>query len=296
MATIVQDLERATDAINDIESKLIQKGVISSGEEVAIENYPDRIDRISGGSATLQSKYITSNGTYTPDTSYDGFSEVTVYVEGGGESMPSYYNVPEYSSDSEYTKGSYVLHNGDLWKAQYYIDHEEWDADNFKLITSLVEELSTLDEFKQVVAISTTTIDTSNEKITHNNTFKNCGHYDNQRQRTLVVEISKLIDGDKKVLHQLFIDLSGAQNSSYPQDPIDAILPVDTIIPIATSSFNIVYACVKVTTTSYNTYNAGFSLEITFKDNTGASAWSTIFNDANVECKVKQIGSLTLSQ
>lgn len=51
MSTVVQDLQRATAAINSIESKLISKGVIEQGETVAIEDYPDRIDEIGGGGA-----------------------------------------------------------------------------------------------------------------------------------------------------------------------------------------------------------------------------------------------------
>ena len=33
----------------------------------------------------LQDKFITENGTYTPDNGYDGFGEVTVDVEGEGK-------------------------------------------------------------------------------------------------------------------------------------------------------------------------------------------------------------------
>lgn len=51
MSTVVQDLQRATTAINSIESKLISKGVIEQGEIVPIEYYPDRIDEIGGGGA-----------------------------------------------------------------------------------------------------------------------------------------------------------------------------------------------------------------------------------------------------
>lgn len=295
MATVVQDLARATGAINDIESKLIQKGVISSGEEVVIENFPDRIDRISGESAALQSKNITSNGTYTPDEGYDGFNEVTVYVQGGGESMPSYYNVPEYSESGTYPVGSYVLHEGQLYKALYYINNEAWDVENFKLIPSLIDELSTQDGFKTVVAISATSLDTTNEKITFNNTFNNKGIYDWQRQRTIVVEISKVDTSIRKSIYQLFVDISGAEeHGEYPSEAAYAILPVDTIIPIVTPSFNTVYACVKLTPTRYNAYQTGFSLEITFKNSDGTSAWSTIFSDSNMECRIKQIGSLKI--
>ena len=53
MSTVVQDLQRATTAINNIESKLISKGVITQGETVAIEEYPDRIDEIGGGAGEL---------------------------------------------------------------------------------------------------------------------------------------------------------------------------------------------------------------------------------------------------
>ena len=49
MSTVVQDLQRATTAINNIESKLISKGVIEQGVPVPIEDYPDRIDEIGGG-------------------------------------------------------------------------------------------------------------------------------------------------------------------------------------------------------------------------------------------------------
>lgn len=49
MITVVQDLQRATRAINNIESKLISKGVITQEEIVPIEYYPDRIDEIGGG-------------------------------------------------------------------------------------------------------------------------------------------------------------------------------------------------------------------------------------------------------
>lgn len=35
----------------------------------------------------LQTKRITENGTYTPDSGYDGFSRVTVDVQGGGQAV-----------------------------------------------------------------------------------------------------------------------------------------------------------------------------------------------------------------
>ena len=35
----------------------------------------------------LQTKTITENGTYTPDSGYDGFSRITVDVQGGGQAV-----------------------------------------------------------------------------------------------------------------------------------------------------------------------------------------------------------------
>lgn len=49
--TIVDNLVRGTNGINSIEEELITQGVISSGEQVPIENFPARIRMISGGGA-----------------------------------------------------------------------------------------------------------------------------------------------------------------------------------------------------------------------------------------------------
>lgn len=88
--TIVDDLQRATTAINNIESKLIEKGVITSGEEVAIEDYPDKIDEIGDELSIDIVPVETTSGAVIGPASFSGASvikiEPQIYYSGIADS------------------------------------------------------------------------------------------------------------------------------------------------------------------------------------------------------------------
>jgi len=80
MSTVVQDLQRATAGINDIETALKSAGAIGESEVVPIEDYDDKIGTLA---KTLVQKTITANGVYLPSNEQppaDGYSGVTVTV------------------------------------------------------------------------------------------------------------------------------------------------------------------------------------------------------------------------
>jgi hypothetical protein len=102
MSTVVQDLQRATAGINDIETALKSAGAIGESEVVPIEDYDDKI---GGLAKTLVQKTITANGTYDPANETppaDGYSEVTVNVADLWDNVTI---IPVEDSNGEYICG-----------------------------------------------------------------------------------------------------------------------------------------------------------------------------------------------
>lgn len=95
--SLTSSLQRIVQAKADIKSAIEAKGV-TVGNNVSIADYDDYIAQITGGgSATLTTKTITSNGTYYASSdNADGYSSVTVNVSGGGGSSDVPFSSPRY--------------------------------------------------------------------------------------------------------------------------------------------------------------------------------------------------------
>lgn len=80
MSNVLVNDASLTDIANAIRSKLSTSNTYKPGQMAsAIQSIP------TGGSAVLGTKSITANGTYNASSDgYDGYSQVTVNVSGGG--------------------------------------------------------------------------------------------------------------------------------------------------------------------------------------------------------------------
>lgn len=109
IATNLQKLE--TDITNAYSAINTKGGTIPSDKNT--NNLATAINSISGGSATLITKSITQNGTYNASSdNADGYSQVTVNVEGGGTVEPEEKDVNFYDYDGtrvySYTKNEFL--------------------------------------------------------------------------------------------------------------------------------------------------------------------------------------------
>ena len=78
-----------------------------------------------GGSARLQTKTITANGTYYPDSGYDGLSYVDVAVPTGGYTGFGEMNAYKESDVENYTVPFYNW-NGEVVIRVRYTEYNEW--------------------------------------------------------------------------------------------------------------------------------------------------------------------------
>lgn len=123
--SLTSSLQRIVQAKADIKSAIEAKGV-TVGNDVSIVNYDDYIAQITGGgSATLTTKTITSNGTYYASSdNADGYSSVTVNVSGGGSSdvpfsSPRYIEIPTGELYDCYTVGHYIIGKPNRYQSSY---------------------------------------------------------------------------------------------------------------------------------------------------------------------------------
>lgn len=108
MSQLIDNLNTIESVKTDIRSAIEAKGVGMSG--VSFPDYPAAISQISGGGAVLESITIGYNGTYTPGTGVDGFSQVVVSVASVGNTLKSAAEGDYGSSIVDDTTVSYVAY------------------------------------------------------------------------------------------------------------------------------------------------------------------------------------------
>lgn len=135
MANVVEDLQRGTAAINNIEAALKAKGVIRESEEVPVEDFDDRIDEIvvpqgpyiefSDNASFADSKEITLKKTlnydeyYTPNggAQSHSFEQSLAYIDTSIEhsdisnaKLTFELEIPPFDGDlSEYDSGDSMI-------------------------------------------------------------------------------------------------------------------------------------------------------------------------------------------
>ena len=91
MGTIFEKLAYTKQAREEIQQAIVEKGV-QCPSDAAFCTFDDFIRSITtgeGGDAILQELIITENGTFLPETPYNGFSKVTAKIPVDARGLPT---------------------------------------------------------------------------------------------------------------------------------------------------------------------------------------------------------------
>lgn len=215
--------------------------------------------------------------------------ELKALASASGGSTPIYYDISEYSESSTYEVGDYVKHNDNAYRAEYRIDNEAWDSDNFELITFPNDIRRAILHIPDVISLNATIIEAATTIQIPSMSWKEIVNNSNgsiaKKERKLIVNIVRAGSSVNDIVeHQIIIDLTyyngTATISGYYPIPVNSDGNIEQL-----------YALVDISISETNSFVHSLLGTINFRTSSLTDAWEKVMGSpVSKSVKIMAIG------